>query len=112
MAWQTEDDNDVGTLKLDTTYRLPGRLWALTIGGGVEWYREMPIELWIGDSVWIDQGLLALFDLMARCQINDQVALDLNVENLTDEPYWVGGNYFGISPGEGRRTLLTLTATF
>ena len=78
-------------LKLFTTYRLSGALDGLVIGGGVNWQSEAytasanPVT---GAPFRFEQKAYALVSLMARYEINDQLSLQANVENLTDETYY------------------------
>lgn len=77
-------------LRTFTTYRLPGALNKLTIGGGVNWqeaiytYATNPA----GDTEKIEQDAYALVNLMARYDVTDNLSAQLNVDNLTDEEYF------------------------
>ena len=78
-------------LKLFTTYRLPGALSGLVIGGGVNWQSEAytastnPVT---GAPFSFEQKAYTLVSLMARYDVNEQLSLQANVENLTDETYY------------------------
>lgn len=90
------DGEDVNTryptklLRTFTTYRLPGALNKLTIGGGVNWqdsiytYATNPA----GSREKIEQEAYALVNLMARYDVTDNLTAQLNVDNLTDEEYF------------------------
>lgn len=90
------DGEDVNTvyptklLRLFTTYRLPGALNKLTIGGGVNWqnsiytYAVNPA----GNPEKIEQDAYALVNVMARYDVTDNLSAQLNVNNLTDEKYF------------------------
>ena len=84
-------------LRTFTTYRLPGALDKLTIGGGVNWqdsiytYAINPQ----GGSEKVSQDAYALVNLMARYDITDNLSAQLNADNLTDEKYFDMSDSFG-----------------
>ncbi|MNX21269.1 Ferric-pseudobactin BN7/BN8 receptor precursor [compost metagenome] len=87
--------------KLYTTYRLPGDLAALTVGGGVRWesgsnYSSRGPG---GQPLESSQGAYALVDLMARYQFSPQWSATLNLNNVFDKKYYastnVYSNYYG-----------------
>ncbi|WP_235978951.1 TonB-dependent siderophore receptor [Zestomonas carbonaria] len=90
------DGKDVNTLyptkllRTFTTYRLPGVLNKLTIGGGVNWqdsihtYATNPA----GNLEKIEQDSYALVNLMARYDISENLSAQLNANNVTDEKYF------------------------
>ncbi|WP_256930643.1 TonB-dependent receptor [Pseudomonas sp. ABC1] len=68
-------------LKTFTTYRLPGALSKLTVGGGVNWQSR------IGeDQYW--QESYALVNLMARYAITDNLSGSVNLNNVFDKEYY------------------------
>jgi len=77
-------------LRVFTTYRLPGALSAVTVGGGVNWqgttytYAQNPL----GATEKIEQNAYALVSLMARYEINKQFSAQLNINNLLDKTYY------------------------
>ena len=77
-------------LRTFTTYRLPGALNKLTIGGGVNWqdsiytYATNPA----GNQEKIQQDAYALVNLMARYEITDNLSAQLNADNVTDQKYF------------------------
>lgn len=71
------------SVKLFTTYRLPGALDKLTVGGGVNWQSETGYNL----SYATTQSSYTLASLMARYQINPSTSIALNVNNLFDKEY-------------------------
>ncbi|WP_236024156.1 TonB-dependent siderophore receptor [Comamonas suwonensis] len=89
--------------RLWTTYRMPGEWRKLTVGGGVNWNSGISYtgEIWqIGKEATARQGAYAVVGLMARYQVNDKLALSLNVNNLFDRKYiaamsgwWYSGMY-------------------
>ncbi|MFP5425781.1 MAG: TonB-dependent siderophore receptor [Gammaproteobacteria bacterium] len=72
------------SVKLFTTYRLPGALDKLTVGGGVNWQSETGYNT----SYATTQSSYALTSLMARYQISPSLSATLNVNNLFDKEYY------------------------
>ncbi|CAM4050387.1 Outer-membrane receptor for ferric coprogen and ferric-rhodotorulic acid [Pseudomonas reidholzensis] len=72
------------SVKLFTTYRLPGALDKLTVGGGVNWQSETGYNL----SYATTQSSYALTSLMARYQISSSLSATVNVNNLFDKEYY------------------------
>ncbi|MGE8642604.1 MAG: TonB-dependent siderophore receptor, partial [Achromobacter sp.] len=87
--------------KLYTTYRLPGDLSALTVGGGVRWESGSTYSSRGpgGQPLEASQSGYALVDLMARYQFNRQWSATLNLNNVFDKKYYastnVYSNYYG-----------------
>lgn len=84
----------VNTLRLWTTYRLPGQWSALTVGGGVNWNSKTSLRFSRYNST-VEQDSYAVVNLMARYQFNKKFAATLNVNNLFDKTYYqgMGGSY-------------------
>ncbi|WYX62196.1 TonB-dependent receptor [Achromobacter xylosoxidans] len=101
-------------LKASTTYRLPGALRDLVIGGGMRWQSRTRAVGYYGEqSAAVEQQPYALFDLMAQYDLGRQTQLQLNVRNLADKRYYRAmGFYNSVYYGEGRTTLVTLTHRF
>lgn len=110
------DGEDVNTvqprklLKAFTSYRLPGALRQLTIGGGVNWESSVyadttnPIT---GNPEEVEQDSLTLVHLMAKYQVTDDFRVQLNVDNVTDEKYFTNVGQFGqVAFGEPRTVSL------
>ena len=98
-------------LRASTTYRLPGALQHLTIGGGVNWQNEIWTTATLPDKTKtrVSQGSYALANLMARYQISPKLAATLNVNNLFDKTYFRRvGFYNGGYYGEPRNVALNL----
>ncbi|MFJ4157424.1 TonB-dependent siderophore receptor [Pseudomonas sp. NPDC089752] len=72
------------SVKLFTTYRLPGELDKLTVGGGVNWQSASGYDL----SYATTQGSYALVNLMARYQITPALSASVNLNNLFDKEYF------------------------
>lgn len=78
-------------LKLFTTYRLPGAMNRLVVGGGVNWRSKNytdTVNPVTGQPFRMEQKAFALVNLMARYEINEQFSVQGNIENLTDETYY------------------------
>lgn len=114
------DGNDVNTnhprklLNLFTTYRFPGALDRLTVGGGVNWQGRNytaatnPVT---GAAEDLEQEAYALANLMARYEVTDQLSLQANVRNLFDKTYYSQIGFFSqLAYGEPRR--ITVTARY
>lgn len=110
------DGEDVNTiqprklLKAFTSYRLPGALSQLTIGGGVTWESDVyadttnPIT---GNPEEVRQDSLTLVNLMAKYQVTDGFRVQLNVDNVTDKKYFTNiGQYGQVAFGEPRTVSL------
>ncbi|GAB7532231.1 TonB-dependent siderophore receptor [Pseudomonas sp. 3A(2025)] len=70
------------SLKAFTTYRLPGELDHLTVGGGFSW------ESKTGDDLKVmHQGSYTLVNLMSRYDINQHLSVSANINNLFDKEY-------------------------
>lgn len=97
--------------RLWTTYRLPGALNAITLGGGVDAqsasYRQI-------GSVYADMNGRAVWNALAKYQISRNWTATLNVNNVFDKRYYssvaalVNGNYYG----DPRNFMLTLRGSF
>jgi outer membrane receptor for ferric coprogen and ferric-rhodotorulic acid len=76
---------------LFSSYRFPGTLQGLTIGGGVRWQSQtfswQPIAQALGVPA-LTQSSYSVVDLMARYQFNPQWSAQLNVGNVLDEEYF------------------------
>lgn len=77
--------------KLFTTYDLGGRFEGLTLGGGMRVQSDIHAEglSWPDNTPFkIKQGGYAVFDAMARYQVDDRTSLQVNVDNLLDREYY------------------------
>ena len=98
-------------LRASTTYRLPGALQNLTIGGGVNWQNEIYTTATLPNKTKtrVSQGSYVLANLMARYQISPKLSASLNVNNLFDKTYFRRvGFYNGGYYGEPRNVALNL----
>lgn len=103
-------------VKSFTTYRLPGSFNQLTIGGGVNWESSVyadatnPVS---GNPQKVEQDSLTLVNLMARYQFTEELNVQLNVDNVTDEKYFTNIGQFGqVAYGEPRTVSLTAKYNF
>ena len=101
------------TLKLFTTYNLPGENSQWTIGGGARWQSESWNTLGLagGGSIRNSQAAFAVVDAMVRYDINDTWSAQLNISNLFDKSYYHSASVAAIY-GEPRNATLTLVSRF
>lgn len=96
--------------KLFTTYDLGGRFEGLTLGGGMRVQSgiySQGVSWSDGTAFKISQGGYAVFDAMARFEVNERTSVQLNVDNIFDREY-----YTAIAdPGYGNFMASGLTAT-
>lgn len=98
--------------KLWTTYRLPGALERLTVGGGVNWQSSIHFtsESWMLPSPsTYKQDDYATVGLMARYQLTPQWSATATVNNLFDKKYVssLDENFYSGSYGEPRNVMVT-----
>ena len=94
-----------------TSYRLPGALDKVTVGGGVSWQSSFYGNIYsssVGDYTRIKQGGYSLVDLMTRYQFNEHLSFTANANNVFDKKYLSGlGNFDTTYYGEPRNLMLT-----
>ena len=98
-------------LRVSTTYRLPGELQNVTVGGGLNWQNEIYTTATLPNKskIRVSQGSYVLANLMARYQISPKLSASLNVNNLFDKTYFRRvGFYNGGYYGEPRNVALNL----
>ena len=102
--------------RLFTTYRLPGMLDKVTVGGGVSWQSSFYGKIYsasLEDYTRIKQGGYSLVDLMTRYQYNEHLSFTANANNVFDKRYLTGlGNFDTTYYGEPRNLMLTTQWTF
>jgi outer-membrane receptor for ferric coprogen and ferric-rhodotorulic acid len=96
--------------KLATSYRLPGDLHRITVGGGLQWQSGSYFTETIGGQAYrFQQDSYALLNLMAAYDITKDLRLSLNVNNVLDKHYYAGiGNYNTVFYGEPTSVLAQL----
>ncbi|ENU31763.1 hypothetical protein F991_00532 [Acinetobacter sp. CIP-A165] len=99
-----------------TTYQLPNKWDALSIGGGINWQSDTYLvakNLPAGADPKIVQGSYALVNLMAKYKINKDFSAQLNINNVFDKDYYgVFPAYGQITHGAPRNATLTLRYQF
>ncbi|MFL9610512.1 TonB-dependent siderophore receptor [Methylobacillus sp. Pita2] len=96
------------TLKLFTTYRLPGAWNKLTLGGGLNWQNSIRS----GSAIEYTQGSVALVNLMARYEVSSNLSVSLNLNNALDKEYYsTVANNFGTF-GAPRNFMASMKYTF
>lgn len=84
-----DDDHRIVTeiprnsVKLFSTYRLPGEFDKLTVGGGVNWQSETGYDL----SYATTQSSYTLVSLLAKYQVTPALSASVHVNNLFDKEY-------------------------
>lgn len=104
-----------------TTYRLPGVLNQVTVGGGVSWQSAFYGQTFnpsvdgsgVGSTVNLKQGGYTLVDLMTRYEYDDHLSFTVNANNVFDKKYLTGlGNFGTTFDGEPRNLQLTAKYSF
>ncbi|WP_241509512.1 TonB-dependent siderophore receptor [Pseudomonas ovata] len=95
------------SVKTFTTYRLPGMLDKMTVGGGINWQSKTGTDL-----KYFTQGSYALVNLMARYQINEHLTASVNLNNLFDKEYFAGGPRCCGVYGEPRNFMTSFKYTY
>ena len=120
---QTEDHTGKAILttfprhlvKLWTTYRLPGDLHRLTIGGGMNWQSRVysDVDAWqVNRTLHWEQKAYSVASLMARYDVNDKLSATVNVANLFDKRYTASVSDWWLSGMHGPARKVTLTARY
>ena len=104
-------------VKLWTTYRLPGELDNLTLGGGANWQSGISLTdtpWFVGSKIKATQGDYAVFSAMGRYQVDEHIAVTLNANNLFDKKYIssMDTNFYGGYYGDPRNLMLTAKYQF
>lgn len=103
-----------------TTYRLPGALDQVTVGGGISWQSAFYGQSYSpnvgggeGGSTLLKQGGYTLVDLMTRYQYDEHLSFTANAYNVFDKKYMSGlGNFGTTFYGEPRNLQLTAKYDF
>jgi outer membrane receptor for ferric coprogen and ferric-rhodotorulic acid len=104
-------------VKLWSTYRLPGELDKLTLGGGANWQSGISLTdtpWFVGNKVKATQDDYAVFNAMAIYKFDEHVSATLNVNNLFDKKYIssMDTNFYGGYYGDPRNVMLTTKYQF
>ena len=104
-------------VKVWTTYRLPGELDRLTVGGGVNWQSgiHMTVDNWqLTTPAKVKQGDYATANLMARYQLSSQWSATATINNLFDKKYIssLDENFYSGSYGDPRNVMLSTKYQF
>jgi outer membrane receptor for ferric coprogen and ferric-rhodotorulic acid len=94
------------SLKTFTSYRLPGVLDKVTVGGGVNWQSKVGNDLHT-----FTQGSYAIANLMARYDINEHLEASVNLNNLFDREYYSMAGLYG-TYGAPRNVMTNFTYRF
>lgn len=95
------------SFKTFTTYRLTGALDKVTVGGGATWESKTGTDLKTHT-----QSSYALFSLMGRYEISQNLAASINVTNLFNKEYIIADNGFNGVYGAPRGVISTLKYSF
>ncbi len=111
-----EDRDDVRQLvqipknsfKMFTSYRLPGELDALSLGGNLRWQSSSRAEGEGPNGEIFTQGSLAIADIFASYRLTERVSVAAHLDNIFDKTYY-SGVYLGAARfGTPRSFTLTL----
>lgn len=94
------------SLKTFTSYRLPGVLDKVTVGGGVNWQSKVGNDLHT-----FTQGSYAIANLTARYDINEHLEASVNLNNLFDREYYSMAGLYG-TYGAPRNVMTNFTYRF
>ncbi|VVO38961.1 TonB-dependent siderophore receptor [Pseudomonas fluorescens] len=103
------------SIRTFTTYRLPGALNQVTVGGGVSWQSAFYGQTFspTDGSVNLKQGGYTLVDLMTRYEYDDHLSFTVNANNVFDKRYLTGlGNFGTTFSGEPRNMQVTAKYDF
>lgn len=80
------------SLKIFTSYRLPGEWNRLTLGGGVNWQSSVQTT---DLAIEHKEGSVALVNLMARYEVSKNLSVSLNLNNALNKQYFstISNNY-------------------
>ncbi|WP_371919733.1 TonB-dependent receptor domain-containing protein [Pseudomonas sp. MYb187] len=105
-------------LRLATTYRLPGALNRMTVGGNVSWQSKIHYDTTLGFGsnaidAHFEQKAYTLVGLMTAYDFSRNLRGNLNLNNLTDRKYFSGmGSYGSTLYGDPRNIMASLKYDF
>ncbi|MDQ7970773.1 MAG: TonB-dependent siderophore receptor, partial [Oxalicibacterium faecigallinarum] len=109
------------TLRLRTSYRLPGDWSKLALGGGITWQSETWANVngvptgqpGVTETRRITQSAFYLLNFSAQYQMSKQLSFNFNINNLLDKTYYSRvGFYSGVMYGTPRDVRLNMRYTF
>lgn len=103
------------TLNLFATYDMNDIVPNLTIGGGIDWsngYYGVVTNPVTGNSEKYGQDDVTLASIMAKYDVNENLEAQLNINNLFNQKYLAGENFFGLTYGEPLNVVGRLTYRF
>lgn len=78
------------SFKMFTTYRLPGKLDGLTLGGNLRWQSKSRAQDEGPNGAIYTQESLAIVDLIAIYTLSERFSLSAHLDNLFDKTYYSG----------------------
>jgi outer membrane receptor for ferric coprogen and ferric-rhodotorulic acid len=99
------------SFKMFTSYRLPGKLDALTLGGNVKWQGKTHPQFSGPNGIFYAQDSLAVVDLMAIYRFSDHLTLAAHLNNLFDKSYYSGLATGSARYADPRNLMVTLRGT-
>ncbi|NWK94387.1 TonB-dependent siderophore receptor [Sphingobium lactosutens] len=78
------------SFKMFTSYKLPGELDGLTLGGNLRWQGRTTADGEGPNGEIYTQGSLAIVDLMANYRFSDRLSLAVHADNIFDKTYYSG----------------------
>lgn len=78
------------SFKMFTSYRLPGNLEGLTLGGNLRWQGKTTAEGEGPNGEVYTQGSLAVVDLLASYRFSQRLSLAVHLDNVFDKTYYSG----------------------
>ena len=94
------------SVKTFTTYRLPGVLDKMTVGGGVNWQSKYGQDLHT-----FTQGSYALVNLMTRYDVTPDLSVKVNLNNAFDKVYYAYADSWVVY-GEPRNVMTSVEYRF
>src|SRR5690606_2254609 len=86
---RVETNQPMNLFKLGTTYRLPGQLNRLTVGGNLVWQSDIyAVNGTYGTKA--HQGDYGVVGLLANYAVDEHLTVGLNLNNLFDTHYYDG----------------------
>lgn len=103
------------TLNVFATYDLDDIIPNLTVGGGIDWsngYYGIVTNPVTQRAEKYGQDDVTLASIMARYAVNENLEAQVNVNNLFNQKYLAGENFFGLTYGEPLNVVGRLTYRF